>query len=121
MQAGAVRGEAGVVVCHDREEQRFPQRVPHIAMIDFVQAGNSATNVMPSMVNAVAMTTVSTPLISPSFVVPSSLAVSSFCVALRWWFTAKAMSEANVMTPKPPICTEKMSTAGRKRTNASSN
>ena len=66
---------------------------------------------MPSMVNAVAMTTVSTPLISPSFVVPSSLAVSSFCVALRWWFTAKAMSEANVMTPKPPICTEKMSTA----------
>ncbi len=39
MQAGAVRGEAGVVVCHDREEQRFPQRVPHIAMIDFVQAG----------------------------------------------------------------------------------
>ena len=49
---------------------------------------------MPSMVNAVAMTTVSTPLISPSFVVPSSLAVSSFCVALRWWFTAKAMSES---------------------------
>ena len=35
MQAGAVEGEAGVVVCHDREEQRFPQRVPHIAMIDF--------------------------------------------------------------------------------------
>lgn len=62
------------------------------------------------MTNAVVMTTVSTPLISPSFVVPSSLAVSMRCVALRWWFTANAIKEANVMTPRPPICTAKMST-----------
>ena len=32
------------------------------------------------------------------------------CVALRWWFTANAIKEANVMTPRPPICTAKMST-----------
>ena len=44
------------------------------------------------MTNAVVMTTVSTPLISPSFVVPSSLAVSMRCVALRWWFTSNVFA-----------------------------
>ena len=39
MQTGAVRRETGVVICHDGEEQRFPQCVTDIAMVDFVQAG----------------------------------------------------------------------------------
>ena len=43
--------------------------------------GNRARNVTDSMMNVVVMTTVSTPRISLSFVVPSSLAVSSLCVA----------------------------------------
>ena len=52
-----------------------------IAPVDAVQAGNRARNVTDSMMNVVVMTTVSTPRISLSFVVPSSLAVSSLCVA----------------------------------------
>ena len=68
-------------------------------------------NVMLSMTNVVVSTTVSTPLISLSLLVPSSEAVSRRCMALRWWLTASAMSEAKVMTPRPPICTEMMSTA----------
>ena len=114
MQAGAVRREAGVVV------GRRPRRTAPPTSVSAAHCHGSrgtgraaaATNVMHLGGDArCPCTTVSTPLTSPSFVVPSSLAVSSFCVALRWWFTAKAMSEANVMTPKPPICTEKMSTA----------
>jgi len=39
MQPGAVGGEAGIVVRHDREEQRFPQCVAHITVVDLVEAG----------------------------------------------------------------------------------
>ena len=39
MQSGSVGGEAGVVVRHDREEQRFPQCVAHITVVDLVEAG----------------------------------------------------------------------------------
>ncbi len=46
--------------------------------------GNRAMNVMISMTNVVVSTTVSTPLISLSLLVPSSEAVSRRCMALRW-------------------------------------
>ena len=39
MQPGSVGGEAGIVVRHDREEQRFPQCVAHITVVDLVEAG----------------------------------------------------------------------------------
>ena len=72
--------------------------------------GNSAKNVTTSMTSVVMSTTCSTPRISDSLLVPSSFAASNRCMAFKWWLTARAMSEAKVMTPKPPICTEKIST-----------
>lgn len=52
-----------------------------IAPVDAVQAGEQGEERDGLMMNVVVMTTVSTPRISLSFVVPSSLAVSSLCVA----------------------------------------
>ena len=52
-----------------------------IAPVDAVQAGEQGEERDGLDDNVVVMTTVSTPRISLSFVVPSSLAVSSLCVA----------------------------------------
>ena len=85
--------------------------LPQSPLLTCSRPGNRAKKVMDSMTKVVVTTTASTPLISLSLVVPSSLAVSSRCAAFMWWFTASAIIEAKVMTPRPPICTDTSSTA----------
>ena len=65
---------------------------------------------MPSMTNVVVMTTVSTSFDFTELRSAEFVGGQHALRGLRWWFTANAIKEANVMTPRPPICTAKMST-----------
>lgn len=81
VQAGAVRRKPALL--YDMTAKNSASRAVWrtLPLLMPYRPGNRARNVTDSMMNVVVMTTVSTPRISLSFVVPSSLAVSSLCVA----------------------------------------